>query len=471
MNENENNMNLSGMVGGGTPVYATSSTINTNVVASSDSIILDASNATIQANNINSTLVANNFVSDTSISTGVSNSSQPQENTTNVPETKTENKEKVAVIKDTFEVPVSVLKEYIGEAKKVAVNDGARLNSQVIGLRLDENGITFATGNSVIEYKRVYSDIRFTKSFSACVDSKLFSDFVASIDDAFVVLDYDEQYRTLLVKAQRGEYKFPHIMDNVTNTEIDLSLSYNITDENQLVPVDYNKLVRIINTSKPVRDIKDSKTIPGVYLSNISLGGGALDIIVQEGIEAFAEKPFLLPSNYCFYISALSFDASKFKVGFILNPKDQVFALVCTDGSLTICGGVVGDAQLNKAVGEKFWNTDLSTAITADSLTLLRTIDRMDLFFHTQDDFKTCKFTIEGNSLHIAEGISTAAKEFVPIENPMNVSITLALPLTKIQTLLKYVKASKVSMMFDPTNSSYVIFQFEDMKWVIAAVG
>ena len=384
-------------------------------------------------------------------------------------EVKTETTPNVSesIVRDEFKVPTVILKDLVAGARKVGTYNPINVQSQVIDLELSEKGIKVNTSNGKVDYECINSEVRFTKRFKTCVDIKLLGDLLANLDFSEVELLYNEENGVMTIQTSAGgQFHLAPRVDASTNQVISLDLTFPI-DYNNMIDVDYNKLVDAISQSKPVRDFpKVKEELKGTYFTNLILASDETTIFMQENQDILKTQQFFISGELSDLITTLGFNSNKFKMGFTTDGNNGIRALTMSDGSLTICGAVEPSSDIPADVCDNFWNTDFASKIKINTKKFTNALKRITLFMDfTHNDCPT--FRVEDTLIRIIPD-NEEGKDGAVIENPSKFNGTMSLPLIKLQKILASVKSEYFYMSFDSSAEGCICLEFDNHKWIVS---
>ena len=374
-----------------------------------------------------------------------------------------------SIVRDEFIVPTVILKDLVAGARKVGTYNPINVQSQVIDIELNDKGIKVNTSNGKIDYECVNSDIRFTKTFKTCVDIKLLGDLLSNLDFSEIELVYSEENGVLTIKTPAGgQFHIAPRVDASTNQVITLDLTFPI-DYNNMISVDYSRIVDAISQSKPVRDFpKVKEELKGTYFTNLVLASDETTIFMQENQDILKTQQFFISGELCDLITSLDFNSNKFRMGFTTDGNNGIRALTISDGALTICGAVEPESDIPAEVCNNFWSTNFASKVKVDTKKFINALKRITLFMDfTRNDCPTFEF--KGSNMRIIPD-NDNGKDGVLIENPTNFEGTMSLPLVKLQKILATVKSENFIMSFDNSNeinSNCICLEFDNHKWIV----
>ena len=370
-------------------------------------------------------------------------------------------------IRDTFIVPTYILKNLLSSARKVGTYNPIQVQSQVIDLELNENGVKVIASNGKIDYECLNTDVRFRNSFRTCIDIKAFGEFVNTLDFAEVELQYDKESGILTVLTPTdGNFYFPQKVDLSTQQPIELGLTFEIPYDD-MTEINYEIFANAINQSKPVRDFpKVTDDYKGTYFTNLVLASDITTIFMQNNQDILKTQKFFIGGELCDLLASLDFNSTAFRIGFTTDGSNDIRAITVSDGKITLCGTVEPDSEINEEVCNKFWSTEFAIKMKVDTRKFVNSLKRVSLFLDLDKD--DCpKFEIDGNTLRIIP-TNEKAKDVLNIDNPMNYKGEMCLPIVKLMKIFGAVKTETFDFCVDKGVNNCICLDFVDYKWLIA---
>lgn len=367
---------------------------------------------------------------------------------------------------DKFIVGTEQLRQLINNAKKVAVNNPSIPQSQVLGIRLDENGIKISASNSDINYEYTDRSVKYTKTLDIHIDVEKFSKFVANVEFDTIELQLDTEYNILNALLPQGaKYVFPQRIDPSTSQPIDLNFTFPINYDD-MTAIDYNAMVEVINASKAIRTAQNLEiACKGLYFSNLVQASDRTTIYMQENQSILKTQNFFIDNNFCDLIANVKFDPNKFRIGFTTDANNDIRAITLSDTSLNICGHVQPNFVMPAEVVSRYWNANPAIKVAINTKKLLNVLNRISSAQdETRDD--VIHIAIEGNTLTLRSN-GGASSDLISIVNTGNIKSEFLLPFSKITRLIGGIKSENLYLVEDKDTPECICIEADNYKLIV----
>lgn len=369
------------------------------------------------------------------------------------------------IIQDEFIIDVKLLKRLVSSAKKVGIYDAYIPQSQVLNISLDRKGITLNTSNGDEDYECVDTTYQYTDILKAAVDINKFSELILALDTDTVKLSIGEN-NSLVVNTGNGSFKFAERVDSDVGQPIISNLRFR-KDYEELVPLDYNKLLEIINHTKPVRSFASSmETMMGIYFTDIVICSDTSIILMQENSKELVNGNFFLNSRFCDVLNTLDFNVANCRIGFNKNELGNTTNIIISDGRLTICGNVDSETGLPLDICREYWKQEFGTTVTMDTNKCLNVLKRVKPFVVNGQNTDKTTFAVVGNTLKVIS-LQGDATDSLDVQNSSSYNGSFELPFPKIFAVLQTINSPTFNLTLNKDINNCIGLEFDGFKCII----
>lgn len=382
------------------------------------------------------------------------------------------------VIDGEIKLPTVYLRDLVNTARKVGIASNMVPLSEVLNILFTESGMILRATSGKEDIEILDSRYIFKQPLEMSLDIKLFGDFVNAVSCSNLILSYDKSTNilTIVPDDNSGVYKLTQKIDLSTQQPVINELTFNMSYAD-MKPVNYEELVRTLNTSKGVRTFAGKLGQPyleGTYYNDIvATSDGNLMLLQANKLET-NDKECFIKSRLCDLITTLPFDASKFRIGFITNPNTgKPNGIVISDEKITICDNIEVPEGFPVEICKNYWNAEgFIHKLTINTKAMVDVLKPVIPFINPERDRDRIAVTVTGNDMEIVS-MNSGAKSHIYITNTDNISITtpMYLPASKLYGMLQTITDATFDMFVDGAeNSPCMCLTFEDYKCLVAYV-